>query len=182
MVFVWHEEIPMRTFTWVSGRLTEVHRFINVPMRWCEQYPARERRELWLCTAQHRDVKLVVHTRTMPARCGHEVICVLHQGQLMGLRNLTTGDRVNFVRSDPPLLWRRCDCAYVAVLLLVACAGWYIAWPAAGAIAALCALLHAPSMICARWVCRGLLMRAAEHAIASATRQATADQKLWRVK
>jgi hypothetical protein len=38
----------MRTFHWVSGELTEVQRFINVPMRWCEQYPARERRELWI--------------------------------------------------------------------------------------------------------------------------------------
>jgi hypothetical protein len=31
----------MRTFHWVSGELTEVQRFINVPMRLCEQYPAR---------------------------------------------------------------------------------------------------------------------------------------------
>ena len=38
----------MRTFYWVSGELTEAQRFINVPMRWCEQYPARERRELWI--------------------------------------------------------------------------------------------------------------------------------------
>lgn len=36
----------MRTFYWVSGELTEAQRFINVPMRWCEQYPARERREV----------------------------------------------------------------------------------------------------------------------------------------
>lgn len=182
MVFVWHEEIPMHTFTWVSGRLIEVQRFINVPMRWCEQYPARERRELWITTAEHRELKLVVHTRTMPARCGHEVICVLHQGQLMGLRNLTTGDRVSFVRSDPPLLWRRCDGARVAVLLLSAFAVWYVAGPAVGAVVGLCALLHPPSTLGARWMRRGLLMRAAEHAITSATRQAAADLRLWRVK
>jgi len=35
----------MRTFHWVSGELTEVQRFINVPMRWCEQLPAREWRD-----------------------------------------------------------------------------------------------------------------------------------------
>ncbi len=151
-------------------------------MRWCEEYPARERRELWLCAAEHRDIKLVVHTRSMPERCGHEVICVRHEGQLMGLHNLTTGDRMNFVRSDPPLLWRRCDCAGVALPLLIACTSWCVSWPVVGAIAALWALLHASSMVSTRWVRRGLLMSVAEYAIASATRQATADRKLWRVK
>ncbi len=30
----------MSKFLWVSGQLAEVQRFINVPMRWCEQYPS----------------------------------------------------------------------------------------------------------------------------------------------
>lgn len=34
----------MRDFRWVCGQVAEVQRFINVPRRWCEQYPARERR------------------------------------------------------------------------------------------------------------------------------------------
>jgi hypothetical protein len=181
-VFVLLKEFQMPTFTWVSGRLTEVHRFINVPMRWCEQYPARERRELWISTAQRQELKLVVHTRTMPARCGHEVICVLQEGQLMGLRNLTTGDLVNFVRSDPPLLWRRCDFASVVVLFLIALASLYAAWPVVGAVATICALLHAPSTLGIRWVRRVLLRRTAEHAISLATCQAGADRRLWRVK
>jgi hypothetical protein len=171
----------MGTFTWVSGRLTEVHRFINVPMRWCEQHPARERREVWLTTVEGRDVKLVVHTRAMPARCGHSVICVLHEGQLVSLRNLTTGDQVNFARSDPPLLWRRCDSLAVVAMLvsaLVSCA----AWPAAGIAAALCAVLHAPAMLGVRWTRRWWLLRAIEFATESATRQATAGDRLWRVK
>lgn len=75
----------MRTFHWVSGELTEVQRFINVPMRWCEQYPARERRELWIQSAGGIELKLVVHTRAMPARRGHRVLAVLHRGQLVGL-------------------------------------------------------------------------------------------------
>jgi hypothetical protein len=62
----------MRSFQWVSGELTEVQRFINVPMRWCEQYPARERRELWIKAIAGSDVKLVVHTRFLPARRGHD--------------------------------------------------------------------------------------------------------------
>lgn len=94
----------MRTFSWVCGEPTEVQRFINVPMRWCEQYPARERRELWIQSTWGMEVKLVVHARVMPARRGHRVLAVLHRKQLVGLRNLSTGAQVNFVRSDPPPL------------------------------------------------------------------------------
>jgi hypothetical protein len=78
-------------------------------MRWCEQYPSRERRELWVTAAEGQDIKLIVHSRLMPVRRGHLILGVLHGGQLIGLRNLTTGEQVNFVRSDPPLLFRRCD-------------------------------------------------------------------------
>ena len=55
----------MRKFWSVSGQLVEVQRYINVPMRWCEQYPARERRELWASTTGGHDVKLIVHGREM---------------------------------------------------------------------------------------------------------------------
>ena len=101
----------MSKFWYVTGELTEVQRYINVPMRWCEQYPARERREFWLTRTDgiDQEVKLVVHSRSMPARRGHEV-CVLLLGELfVGLVNLSTGRRANFVRADPPLLLRRCD-------------------------------------------------------------------------
>lgn len=173
----------MRTFTWVSGKVTEVHRFINVPMRWCEQYPARERRELWISTAERRDIKLVVHTRSMPARCGHEIVCVLHDDQLVGLYNLSTDGQVNFVDCDPPLLWRRCDGALVAGLLRVAFLSWCLAsWPLVCAMTVLCALLHGACMLSARWLRRGLLRRATERALASAVRQLTARPQLRRVK
>lgn len=103
----------MRTFYWVSGELTEVQRFINVPMRWCEQYPARERRELWVSTPEGQDVKIVVHSRYLPARRGHDVDALLLGDELVGLFNRSTGEGINFVRTDPPLLWRRCDAAVV---------------------------------------------------------------------
>ncbi len=61
----------MRDFRWVSGQVAEVQRFINVPRRWCEQYPARERRELWITADQGPEFKFVVHTTLMPARRGH---------------------------------------------------------------------------------------------------------------
>jgi hypothetical protein len=140
----------MRIFHWVSGELTEVQRFINVPMRWCEQYPARERRELWIRSAGGIELKLVVHTRAMPARRGHRVLAVLHRRQLVGLRNLSTGAQVNFVRSDPPLRWRRCDGATLATLVAVTLA-WR--WPTYRWRRLLGSPLH-------RWVCRRWSARA----------------------
>ena len=105
----------MRDFRWVCGQLTEVQRFINVPRRWCEQYPARERRELWITADQGPEFKFVVHTTLMPARRGHRVLALLMGRELVALHNLQTGESVNCLRSDPPLLWRRCE-AVVAVL------------------------------------------------------------------
>ena len=98
----------MSAYGWICGELTEVQRFI-IPMRWCEQYPARERRELWITTDDRQDVKLVVHTRFMPARRGHRVAALLRGDDLLALLNITTGEGINFVRSDPPLLWGRRD-------------------------------------------------------------------------
>ncbi len=172
----------MRRFTWVSGRLTEVQRFINVPMRWCEQYPARERRELWVTTAEGEDFKLVVHTRAMPARCGHQVVGVLLAGRLVGLHNLSNGEAVNFALADPPLLWRRCDGAVVALLsaaaAVAASAHLYIAC-FGGCLAA---MMYAPSVIVGRWIGRRMLIRAIDLAIDSAKRQATGRPRLRRIK
>lgn len=109
----------MRTFYWVSGELTEVQRFINVPMRWCEQYPARERRELWIRTDAGPELKFVVHTRYLPARRGHRVAVLVGTDEAVALWNVTAGEGVNFVRADPPLLWRRCDAVWVALSLAV---------------------------------------------------------------
>lgn len=172
----------MSKFLWVSGQLAEVQRFINVPMRWCELYPARERRELWVTTADGQDIKLIVHSRLMPARRGHLVLGVLHGGQLVGLRNLTTGEQVNFVRSDPPLLWRRCDGVGLALLVAASLMAWGAGWALAGAVATLLALLHAPALMVGRWIRWRLLAGGVDRAIDSAQRQATVHHCLRRVK
>jgi len=67
----------MRDFRWVCGQVAEVQRFINVPQGWCEQYPARERRELWITADQGPEFKFVVHTTLMPARHGHRALALL---------------------------------------------------------------------------------------------------------
>ena len=146
----------MRKFWSVSGQLVEVQRYINVPMRWCEQYPARERRELWVSTSNGHDVKLIVHSREMPARRGHQVTALLLGERMVGMYNSTTGKQVNYLRTYPPLLWRRCDAVAVTGLLLIsATALAVLAWPASMVTLPM-AVLYAPLMIAARfaWRCR----------------------------
>lgn len=108
----------MYKFDVVSGRVTEAHRFINVPLRWAEEYPARERREIWVATPDGQEIKLVVHSRQMPARVGHQVVVLLLDGRVVGLRNIATGTQFNFMRVDPPLMWRRSDSLLMALILL----------------------------------------------------------------
>ena len=146
----------MRKFWSVSGQLVEVQRYINVPIRWCEQYPARERRELWMSTTSGHDIKLVVHSREMPARRGHQVTALLLGERMVGIYNTTTGKQVNYLRTDPPLFWRRCDAVVVAGLLLISASALAVsAWPALLATLPT-AVLYAPLMMAARlaWRCR----------------------------
>jgi hypothetical protein len=146
----------MRKLWSVSGQLVEVHRYINVPMRWCEQHPARERRELWVSASNGQDVKLIVHSREMPARRGHHVTALLLGERLVGVYNASTGKQVNYVRTDPPLLWRRCDAAVVAALSIASIAAVLLpSWPAL-LVSVPLALLYAPLLAVARftWRCR----------------------------
>lgn len=120
----------MPTYWWVSGELLEVQRYINVPMRWCEQYPARERRELWIATMKGREVKIIIHGRYLPARRGHHVSVLLLGNLSVGLFNRSTGDGINFVRTDPPLLWRRCDATIIVVVTVLCLVGYVLSsWP-----------------------------------------------------
>ena len=172
----------MRKFWSVSGQPVEVHRYINVPMRWCEQYPARERRELWVSAANGQDVKLIVHSREMPARRGHQVTALLLGEVLVGIYNASTGKQVNYVRTDPPLLWRRCDAAVVAALSIASIAGFVFAAWTATLVSVPMALLYAPSMVAARlaWRCR--VRPQVDHALKMVRSLEVAQPFLRRVK
>ena len=176
----------MRDFRWVCGQVAEVQRFINVPRRWCEQYPARERRELWITSDQGPEFKFVVHTTLMPARRGHRVLALLLGGELVALHNLQTGESVNYLRSDPPLLWRRCE----AVIAVLATVGGIAAVAVVGGVVPLAVfaatLIGAPGSMAIRWLVRSLAKRATDRALIEAVRQAAAPaperQTLRRVK
>ena len=165
----------MRDFQWVCGQVVEVQRFINVPRRWCDQYPARERRELWLTADQGPEFKFVVHTTLMPARRGHRVLALLMGRELVALHNLQTGESVNYLRSDPPLLLRRCE-AMIAVL--TAAAG-IAAFAVVGGVVPLgvvsATLIGAPVTMLTRGIRRKLRQRATDRALPEAIRQAKAQ-------
>ena len=172
----------MRKFWSVSGQLVEVQRYINVPMRWCEQYPARERRELWVSTTSGHDVKLIVHSREMPARRGHQVTALLLGERMAGMYNSTTGKQVNYLRTDPPLLWRRCDAVAVTGLLLIGATALAVsAWPASMVTLPM-AVLYAPLMMAARLARRCLIRAQVDRALDIVKRPAVGQPLLRRVK
>lgn len=172
----------MRSFQWVSGELAEVQRFINVPMRWCEQYPARERRELWIKAVDGPDVKLVVHTRFLPARRGHDVDALLFGGLPVGLFNHSTGDQINFVRTDPPLLWRRCDAAWIVGVTVASVTGFALLslpWMLVGVPAVVLRIALAVGL---RMLRRRSICDKVDAALAIAARAAQPRPRLRRVK
>lgn len=169
----------MRDFRWVCGQVAEVQRFINVPRRWCEQYPARERRELWITADQGPEFKFVVHTTLMPARRGHRVLALLMGRELVALHNLQTDESVNYLHSDPPPLWRRCE----TVAAVVVGVGGIAAFTVAGGVMPLAVvaatLIGAPSAVAMRWLARRLAQRATDRALIGATRQAASPAPTW---
>ena len=152
--------------------MAEVQRFINVPRRWCEQYPARERRELWITADQGPEFKFVVHSTLMPARRSHRVLALLLNHELVALHNLQTGESVNYLRSDPPLLWRRCE----VVAAVLAAVGGFAAFALAGGVmplgAVVAALIGAPGAVSLRLLRQVLARRAIDRAMIEALRQA----------
>jgi hypothetical protein len=172
----------MSKFLWISGQLAEVQRFINVPMRWCEQYPARERRELWVTAADGQDIKLIVHSRLMPARRGHQVIGLLLGEQLVGIYNATTGKQVNYIRSDPPLLWRRCDAAAIALLSAISITALAMSAWATLLVGVSLVLLYAPLVVTVRLLWRYRTRGQVDRAMEIAKCRARGQPLLRRVK
>lgn len=172
----------MRSFQWVSGELTEVQRFINVPMRWCEQYPARERRELWIKAIDGPEIKLVVHTRFLPARRGHDVDALLFGNLPVGLFNHSTGDQINFLRTDPPLLWQRCDAAWIAGVTAACVAGVaLLSWPWL-LVGVPAVVLRTMLVVGVRMLWRWSVRAKVDAALAAAARAAQPRPRLRRVK
>ena len=174
----------MNKFEYVTGELTEVRRYINVPVRWCEQYPARERREFWLTRddGERQELKLVVHSRSMPARRGHQVCVLLLGQQVVGLTNLSTGEQINFMRADPPLLLRRCD-VLAAISIFTASVILAMGWNAHSLLLTLpFGMLYLPGRIMGRLLERMRLKLQVDHVMKTALLASAQPPRLRRVK
>ena len=169
----------MRDFRWVCGQVAEVQRFIKVPRRVCERYPARERRELWITADQGPEFKFTVHTTLMPARRGHRVLALLLDHELVALHNLQTGESVNYLRSDPPPLWRRCEVVAAVVVGLGGAAAFAVAGGVVPLAVVAATSVGAPSAAALRWLVRVLAQRATDRALIEAGRQAATPAPKW---
>lgn len=65
-----------------------------------------------------------MHTRFLPARRGHDVDALLFGDLPVGLFNHSTAGQINFLRTDPPLLWQRCDAAWIVGVTAACVAGY----------------------------------------------------------
>jgi len=113
----------MFLFKTVIGRVIEVRRYVNGPSRWARWGNWRERHEFWLAVKGNVERKWIVQAATFPARRGHAVVALVRSDQLIGLFNESTGQAVNYLRTDPPSLLRLRD-LWVSLLLLAGALSW----------------------------------------------------------
>jgi hypothetical protein len=105
------------------GHIVDLRRHINVHLYWRGRYGPAERYELWLRDPTGCEHQFTIHTRTLPARRGHEITMLTDALAVRGIVNWSTGIRVNYLRVDPPLLLRLRD-LWVPPALLIALASW----------------------------------------------------------
>jgi hypothetical protein len=105
------------------GHIVDLRRHTNVYLYWRGRYGPAERYELWLRDAAGCEHQFTIHTRTMPARRGHEVTLLADATAVRGIVNWSTGMCVNYLRVDPPPLLRLRD-LWVPPALLIALASW----------------------------------------------------------
>ena len=117
----------MTTLQAVHGRIVELRRHTNVHLYGCRPLGPTDRYELWIKPSDGVERKFTIHTRTMPARRGHEVslIVTAHKvPQVLGLANWSTIDGVNYARTDAPSLIRAWDFVMLPCTFLAMAIGW----------------------------------------------------------
>lgn len=142
----------MFLFQTVIGRVIEVRRYVNGPSRWARWGNWRERQEFWLTGKEGAERKWIVHTATFPARRGHDVIALVHKDKVIGLFNESTGDSVNYLRTDPPSLLRLRD-LWLSVFVLTVLPVWL------GLPGLVLAVLATVALHCAAMAGRSLVRR-----------------------
>jgi hypothetical protein len=102
--------------------------------------------------------------------------------QPVGLFNHSTGDQINFLRTDPPLLWRRCDGAWIAGVTVACTAGFAVlSWPWL-LVGVPLVVLRSALAVCVRLLRCCSIRTKVDAALAVAARAAQPRPKLRRVK
>lgn len=107
----------------MQGRWVDLRRHTNVHLYWRGRLGPTERYELWLRDTAGCDYQFTIHTRTMPARCEHEVTLLVDREMVRGFINWSTGRSVNYLHADPPPLLRLRD-LWIPPVLLAVLASW----------------------------------------------------------
>jgi hypothetical protein len=105
------------------GHIVDLRRHTNVHLYWRGRYGPAERYELWLRDPAGCEHQFTIHTRTMPARRGHEVSLLTEALMVRAIINWSSGTSVNYLRVDSPPLLRLRD-LWVLTALLIALASW----------------------------------------------------------
>jgi hypothetical protein len=105
------------------GHIVDLRRHTNVHLYWRGRYGPAERYELWLRDPAGCEHQFTIHTRTLPARRGHEVTLLADALAVRAIVNWSTGMSVNYLRVDPPPLLRLRD-LWVPPALLITLMSW----------------------------------------------------------
>ncbi len=111
----------------IRGRIVDLRRYTNVHLYHRRPPGPSDRHELWLRDDADQELQFTIHTRTMPARRGHEVTVIESVGggppTVVALINWSTLEAVNYAEIDPPRLLRGWDLG-VLVLLCIGAIWW----------------------------------------------------------
>lgn len=106
----------------IRGRIVDLRRHTNVHLYHRRPPGPSDRYELWLRDDTGQEVQFTIHTRTMPARRGHEVTMIESVGggppTVVALINWTTLEAVNYAEIDPPSLLRGWDLSVLVLLCI----------------------------------------------------------------
>lgn len=101
---------------------------------------------------------------------------------MIDLFNHSTGDQINFVRTDPPLLWRRCDAAWIVGVTVASFTGFAVLsspWMLVGVPAV---VLRTALVVSLRMLRRRSIRAKVDAALSVAARAAQPRPRLQRVK
>lgn len=155
------------------GRVVDLRRYTNVHLYHRRPPGPSDRYELWLRDDTGQEVQFTIHTRTMPARRGHEVTVIEAVGggppTVVALINWTTLEAVNYAEIDPPRLLRGWDLG-AFVLLCIGPIWWF--GNAAPGVAVAAGAVWLSVATAARAVWRSVRARQVDDAITTVARVA----------